>query len=879
MVNLANGNLHTVIPIAAWPGVQFNLYHNSLGSHELASLGGRGWLHSYSAHLDIDGNDVVYVADDGREVPFTLSSGEDENEVYRMTLEFVDDSPDFYRLIDAAQNNMRFDVNGVLLWIADASGNKVNLTYDGGILDKVEDEVGRTIKFHYNGDDQVDRITFPPIANNPWADSDDMERVCELDYAGMSNKLDKIYSMRRDRCCRDSSSLLFWIQTDYDGSSRRLTSLTDYGDEGSDGTNDHHTWNFDYYNSGGGHRFQEVTNPLVYDFDADDDVATVRAYAYGTPAGGEVTTTVTDERENDWVYTFDSPAGRLLSLEDPLIRMLAQLTWTDLNRPASITNVLGGETTFDYTFNMDGSETIEVLGPQNEDPVIIDIDELNRLTQITDPLEQVTAFAYDDTDNSTRMTEMDGPGDQNTALFCWTSSSELLAGLPRAIASPSNTTQGFHYDFDSEVTENMPDPVGNLYHWEHPANVDAKACPNIPDHSQELNTALTGGCQDGRSYISNPGGESFASGEAADCTPGGSLPGSCETPDASCGVCGCAQHRDHQGNVIQSCGGSGCCYGPPSSLGEVDSPWSCAENGCYTWLASAPIKYDANDRLVEVEADTVGADRNGIGYELEYDARGRMTSYVVLAPDHTDTEPPGREGMLINYNGILHFHIAPAYENTFEFSDTTGAYRETYTRTNDPDDGDPATRTMTTTYQTDDAGRITSITRDGEETTIAYSDNGSPSVANITITHADGSESLYYLNDAGELCKIVHRTEIDSTPTVVASFEVLARDDNRRITQIEGNFLDPGAADDYRTERVTFTYGDGHIVAGERDSGAWTEFDKVYWSFLSGIALDTSDPNRLVQEVRTLWMRATRETTRSPTTRSTATTPTATAWP
>ncbi|GIK17574.1 MAG: hypothetical protein BroJett003_25380 [Planctomycetota bacterium] len=41
VVNLANGNLHTVIPIAAWPGVQFNLYHNSLGSHELASLGGR----------------------------------------------------------------------------------------------------------------------------------------------------------------------------------------------------------------------------------------------------------------------------------------------------------------------------------------------------------------------------------------------------------------------------------------------------------------------------------------------------------------------------------------------------------------------------------------------------------------------------------------------------------------------------------------------------------------------------------------------------------------------------------------------------------------------------------------------------------------------
>ncbi|GIK17575.1 MAG: hypothetical protein BroJett003_25390 [Planctomycetota bacterium] len=93
---------------------------------------------------------------------------------------------------------------------------------------------------------------------------------------------------------------------------------------------------------------------------------------------------------------------------------------------------------------------------------------------------------------------------------------------------------------------------------------------------------------------------------------------------------------------------------------------------------------------------------------------------------------------------------------------------------------------------------------------------------------------------------------------VVASFEVLSRDDNRRITEIEENFLDPGAADDYRTERVTFTYGDGDLDAGhlDADSATEVEHDKVYWDFLadlnSGLPLASSDPNRLVREHRTL---------------------------
>ncbi|MCK6466045.1 MAG: DUF6531 domain-containing protein, partial [Phycisphaerae bacterium] len=854
VVNLANGNLHTVIPIAAWPGVQFNLYHNSLGSHELASLGGRGWLHSYSAHLDIDGDDVIYIADDGREVPFTLVSGEDENEVYRMKIELVDDDPDYYVVTDAAQNTMTFNLSGVLQELADASGNTTTLVYDTGRLSTITDQVGRAITLTYDNQSpkRLIMIEIPPMLNRSEEDSggedDDIERIAELTYGSQSSDdfLQRVYSMRRETCLKvENEYPLFWVEIEYEATSSRIEWITDYGDGGSDGTNDHHTWNFEYYNSGGGHRFQEVTNPAVYDFDADDEVATTRAYAYGTPAGGEVTTTVTDERENDWVYTFDDPAGRLLSLEDPLSRMLAQITWTDLNRPASIINVLGGETTFDYTFNMDGSETIEVLGPQNEDPVIIDLDELNRLTQITDPFEQVTAFAYDDAANPTRMTEMNGPGDANTANFCWTRldngklDPDPLGGLPKATASPTNTTQGFFYD-----------GFGNLRGWEQPANTEADVCSNIPLRESGGGLDNAGCCNDSRAYLHNSTGERLASGAAAgSCCDTGYDPGTgCPRQSGNCAVTGCGTGRDGSGNPNRSfCTHSACSeFNPPGSSptprgGEEDT--TCDSQ----FLANPPIVHDANNRLVSV-SKAEGGSREQIGYELAYDARGRLTSYDVEAENDFDDY----------YNGVNDFHLAPNYSTLSEYSDTTGGFRETYTRIN----ADEATeRTIETTYETDEAGRITSVDRDGVVTQYTYSDNGSPAVPNITVIHDDGARSLYYLNDAGELCKIVHQRPSgpgDSPMDVVASFEVISRDDNRRITEIEENFLDPGAADDYRTERVTFTYGDGDLDAGhlDTDSATEVEHDKVYWDFLadlnSGLPLASSDPNRLVREHRTL---------------------------
>ncbi len=142
--------------------------------------------------------------------------------------------------------------------------------------------------------------------------------------------------------------------------------------------------------------------------------------------------------------------------------------------------------------------------------------------------------------------------------------------------------------------------------------------------------------------------------------------------------------------------------------------------------------------------------------------------------------------------------------------------------------------------------------RDGVVTTYTYSDNGSPSVPNITVQHDDGAKSFYYLNDAGELVRIAHTKVSGSSIIVVADFEVLERDDNRRITLVEENFLDSGASDGYRTEQVAFSYGDGNLTSGELDTGSEAEPTQFYWSFAPSSVLASSDPNRLVREHRTL---------------------------
>jgi hypothetical protein len=113
VVNLANGNLFTAVPIVSWEGVVFALFHNSAVNAGIAELGS-GWSHSYSAHLIHDGVTIPPTMtlhdDDGTEIAFVLTGSVWENKVFRLKIEV---SGEGWRLRDAQQNVRLFDEEGL----------------------------------------------------------------------------------------------------------------------------------------------------------------------------------------------------------------------------------------------------------------------------------------------------------------------------------------------------------------------------------------------------------------------------------------------------------------------------------------------------------------------------------------------------------------------------------------------------------------------------------------------------------------------------------------------------------------------------------------------------------------------------------------------
>lgn len=850
VVNLVNGNNFAAIPIASWRGMNFTLYHNCQGDTGVPALDGDGWSHSFSDRLDIDGDDVTYTAGDGRIIEFILSDGKAENTVYNLKLEYIDNQkPAYYVLTDYGQNSMWFDESGVLQFVKDSSGNQTSVYYNSGKLTSIVNQAGLTLTLQYDNSDRIEHITLEPLENDfvsaGGATQYELQRIADLAYSG--GKLQKIYSLIRPVCEPDlgepAHKSPYWIQVAYVESSQCLASITDYGDGGKDEVNDHHTWSFDYSSE----KLTKVTKPEVFDYITDTEEAYTREYAYTTNSGDKITT-VTNEREDDTVYTFDA-SERLESVVDPLSRIVLAMTWNDDNRPLTLTNVLGGVTTFAYTPS-GGGEIIEVEGPQTgaDPPVTITLDELKRITQITDPLEQNLNFDYGDGENPMRFTSLRGDEVNDVANFCWTqlgqsSGDDPYGGLIEGAASPNQTGQAYYYD-----------PFGNLRYWENPVTYVEGACSSIPAVPPEQEQGGEGPsdacCHRGKNfYVHQKTGElrvkGGPSGGGSCCPNSAPVEESCSYNPAttSCGSSGCKRTHDANGNTRQLFG-HGELYSQPSDSSACDKALESAND----------FVYDSNNHLV-----AAAGTRNGIKYDIAYDALGRMTEYYVGLGI---AEEVGTVGM-IRWPEYYHLVMSPQYTVDFKFSDSTGKTKIVYKRKSQNAPSNPTIETerqINTIYTTDAAGRVTEVKRDDLSTTYSYSDSGNPAVPNIIETRPDGAKSYYYLNDAGELVRIAHTRPGQSGEEVVADFKVLERDANRRILEIEENVLDAGAQDGLRTEFLTFEYGSGNIPSTDDldDELNAINFNRPYYKLLNeaelndGIALSPGDPNRLVRETRAL---------------------------
>jgi RHS repeat-associated protein len=339
-------------------------------------------------------------------------------------------------------------------------------------------------------------------------------------------------------------------------------------------------------------------------------------------------------------------------------------------------------------------------------------------------------------------------------------------------------------------------------------------------------------------------------------------PEGCSTQPRDCPICGCQLEYDEAGNVIGMVSDEmqDACFDPNTQTSAAVSYAMDVATGGPSSCDGQSIRYDGNDRLTCAVDYYQARDRDEndphlIRYDLTYDARGRMLTYSVSAYEGQPFDDPVVTNPASPYPYV---YVYPRHQVTREYSDTTGEYRTLYFRDlhckDYPCTPDPQHREIETVYQTDAAGRITSVTRDNKETIYTYQDTE----PHVTETRPDQSRTEVYLNLDGSIKKIAHWSDGE----YIAVFEYV-RDGKGRVIQVTEAVKDASAADGVRNEVVEYVYGDGNLTLADLDTPqdannphVIPEAGKLYYSFLAdldlggGFALSDSDPNRLVSERR-----------------------------
>ncbi len=766
LVNLSNGTLFTRLRIVSWDGIDFSLYHSA--GNPATTIGGN-WSHSFSDRLHVSGSSAAYYTADGREIDFTISDNQAENTIYRLKLSY-NSSTSEWTITRADQTKLVF-ASGKLQRVVDASGTETTMHYTNGLLDTITDAASRVLSLSYTSG-RLTGISAPPLSewNATTEEFDDVDRNWALAYDPVRHVLTQVTNARGHQNAFTYTSLIF------------LATVTDYENK---------TWNYYYTND----RCTKCKHPAVSDYVVGGSpIRYERNYTYTASSGHVTKTVVTDERGEDWEYNFES-GGRLTSTKDPLNRTTATFEWNGDNRPCSITNVLGGETTLTYD-SAGNPETVTT--PRGT--TTMDFDTLNNLVSITDALSHTTTYAYSDTANPTRVTQINGPGQADIANFAWgtgtgTGGNGTPPGQVQSMGDSNGVQQSTIYDVFWNAVQTSS---GWFQSGGGPSNSAGDAY-----------------------LVNNPTGEAQSPGHAL-------------ASDAD-KACGCNESYDAEGNTTKfTCQCTEDCTGrhdPPGEEpgGDDDPP----EAG----PCSAPdeFTYDGNNRLTFAPDSPGGTPCDGLGHHFEYDARGRQKLYKADAPD----------GAGQRYSQIERF-----------WSDSTG--RSSTRQTVELYGGGTDTHIFEHEYKTDTAGRLSEVWRkrnDGDLVKVlSYEYQDGQTSWNIRETRQNNvGYTDYYLDTDGAIREIAHYSG-SGTPQLAASY-TYTRDDLGRITHVDESRWDP-VTEGYLTADTDYAYGSGTLDEDDldEDSTAEVEADKLHYSWLAslggGKALESGDPNRLVKERR-----------------------------
>jgi RHS repeat-associated protein len=167
-VNLVSGNLYEVFPLFEFDsdslGLQVSLIYNSLDESS-SSLGPR-WRTNWDIKIIPKGEDLILIWEDGKRIIYKkVSQGtwiSDERTAFKSIPKITFDGSN-YILHQRGGTIRKFDNEGKIILIEDRRGNKWNFIYEGNLLVKIVDPVGRNIEFKYS--DGKLKLIRDPIGN------------------------------------------------------------------------------------------------------------------------------------------------------------------------------------------------------------------------------------------------------------------------------------------------------------------------------------------------------------------------------------------------------------------------------------------------------------------------------------------------------------------------------------------------------------------------------------------------------------------------------------------------------------------------------------------------------------------------------------------
>jgi RHS repeat-associated protein len=405
--NVANGNLSHSQELFSTKGgalpLSMTLYYNSLDPFN-GSLG-RGWSHSFDNTLVQNSHGSVLLKEGNwRRRLYTLSNGS-----------YISQPGDYGTLVKNPDNTFtltekegtiyNYDTDGKIVSITGQNGNTVTFAYSVGNIITITDPAGHSAALSYDGDNHLTLITDP--SGNSYFFTYSNGTLATVNYPGGG----------------------VWRYT-YDDKAFMLAKTDPLGN----------TTRYAYDDS---HRTISSTDPE----------GRTRTITY--PAGSDrvKTTTFTEKDGGVWSYTYNTLAGTLMGMTDPLGDVTSYTydasgnrlsttapdgtttssNYDDQGNMTSKTDALGQITS--YTYNVFGN-VMSIKDPQGNSTGY-EYDAAGNMTGMTDSTGATTTYVYDTKGNVTKVTNA---ADQAT-FITYDSSGNLVS-----VTDPSGVTTGFTYD-------------------------------------------------------------------------------------------------------------------------------------------------------------------------------------------------------------------------------------------------------------------------------------------------------------------------------------------------------------------------------------------------------------------------------------------------